>query len=370
MLRFRPANASRPRAVVCGALTLFVGVQLALALFLTRTRPEVRDPEYGSLLNALEARIAEYPNRPLVLILGSSRSANLFRPLPPGPGPDPLLFNFATLKTGPLRELQMLNRLLARGVRPCGLVVEVWPPYLTHRGGFTEEPHIGDRDLQPADRAVVARYFVYPGPAYSKLVERVLAPAYSLRFQLLEAYSPFRDVPRPRLASDWDDPSLRTVEGFGWLPAPVPDPEMLRIATAIYTESAREVLGDFRVSPVADAALRDLLGTCSRLGVRTTVVLLPEHSAVRACYPPATQAAVKAYLMELTREYGVPVIDARDWVRDDDFFDSRHTLPHAAAPFTEHFGREVLRPLLEGRSLDRRLLLGTATSPDLPAPAH
>ncbi len=375
MLRFRPALVSRPRAVLLGTVVLFAGVQLALALFLTRTRPELRDPEYGSLLQTLQARVAEAPGNPLVLILGSSRSANLFRPLPPGrgtaAGPDPLVFNFGTLQTGPLRELQMLRRLLAQGVRPHWVLAELWPPYLTGDEDFVEEKYIRDRDLQIDDAALVRRYFADPWPAYGKLAEGLLAPAFSHRSGLLAAYSPFVDRPAPRQSGDWSDPSLR-VEGFGWLPAPEKQlpPERFRGLLAGSALYLHHLLADFRVCPVADRALRELLDRCARHGIRTALVLLPEHSAVRACYPPETLARLSAYLEERTRACQTPVIDTRDWVSDDDFIDARHTLPQAAAPYTERFQREVLRPLLQGMPVNHSLRPGTSASPLLPSPAH
>jgi hypothetical protein len=367
MLRFRQGTVSRPRAVLCLAAVLFAGAQLALGVFLTRVRPDVRDPEYGSLLKALEARVAEAPGRPLVLVLGSSRSANLFRPSPPGP--DPLVFNFATLYTGPVRELQMLRRLLARGIRPRWVLAEVWTPFLTERMGFAEEPRIRDFDVQPADGGLVNRYFADPWPAYEKLAEGVLVPAFGLRSQLLAAYCPFVERPGSRLPGDWSDPALRSVEGYGWLPVPDPrpGPEAYHDHVTRYAQSLREVLTDFRVSPVADRALRELLETCTRHGIGTAFVLIPEHSSVRACSLPV-QSRVSAYLADRTREYRVPVIDTREWVADDDFVDSRHTLPRVAAPYTDRFLREVLRPLLEGRPLARHLLLGAVPSPEPPGP--
>jgi hypothetical protein len=369
MRRLRRRVVSRPRAVLCGAVALYALSQLALGLFLTRAHPEVREPEYGSLCKTLEARLAESPGRPLVLVLGSSRSANIFRPPPPGPdtpaGPDPLVFNCATLCTGPVRELQMLHRLLARGVRPAWVVAEVWAPFLTQRGAaFAEEPFIARRDLQPVDRAVVGRYFADPAPAYHELMMGVLAPAFTHRVQLLAAYSPFVERPAPYVTGDWSNPILRK-EGFGWLPVPDarPDPDVLRVAVARYADMLRGVLADFRVSPAADGALRELLETCARHGTRVAFVMLPEHCSMRACITPAVEARVHAYLGELTRPYGAAVIDTRDWIGDDDFIDSGHALPHVAGPYTERFLREALRPLREGRPLPPHLLPGSSPAP-------
>jgi hypothetical protein len=271
-----------------------------------------------------------------------------------------------------VRELQMFRRLLAEGIRPRWVLAEVWTPFLTQRKGFAEDSSIRLFDLQPADATLVSRYFADPWPAYEKLAESTLAPAFGLRLQLLAAYSPFVDRPLQYPPGDWSDPSLRTVEAYGWLPVPDPrpDPEVYRDRVAAYADCLRDVLTDFQISPVADRALRDLLETCAAHDIRIAFVLVPEHSSVRACSLPAVQARMNAYLAELTGDYRVPVIDTRDWVSDDDFVDSRHTLPPVAAPYTERFGREILQPLLKGQPLSRQLLLGTAPSPDLPARAH
>jgi hypothetical protein len=371
MRRARLRIVSRPRAALWGTAVLFVGVQVALAAFLTRVHPEVCEPEYGSLANTLRTRLAEAPGRPLVLILGSSRSANIFRPSPPA-GPDPLVFNFGTLWTGPVRQLQMLRRLLARGVRPRWVVAEVWPPFLTQRGGFAEELHIRDCDLQLGDAPLVAHYFSDRWPAYAKLAEGLLAPAFSYRAGLLACYAPFPHRPAPREPGDWSDPALRAVEGYGWLPAPdeAGSPAAVRDRTNLIASHVTGVLTDFDVSPLADRALRELLSLCARHQIRTMLVFLPDHSAVRACYLPEVQARLHAYLGGVAREHAVTVIDTRDWVVDDDFIDGKHTHARVAAPFTERFGREALRPWMDGRPLPPHLLLGSSPSLSAPALTH
>jgi hypothetical protein len=127
-------------------------------------------------------------------------------------------------------------------------------------------------------------------------------------------------------------------------------------------------VAEFRIRPVADGALRELLQTCARHAIRVAVVLLPEHNALRPCYLPDVQARVGAYLADLTRQEQVPVVDTRGWVSDDDFLDGIHALPQAAGPYTERFGRDVLRPLLEGRPLPPHLLLGPSPPAVSPAP--
>ena len=63
-------------------------------------------------------------------------------------------------------------------------------------------------------------------------------------------------------------------------------------------------------------------------------------------------AGIDAHLHSVSERWGVPLIDARDWLGDDAFYDSHHLLPRGAAAFTERFERESLPPLL--RNLPRR----------------
>ena len=56
-----------------------------------------RDPEYGRRANRLRARVAEHPGRPLVLVVGSSRTAmgvcpSAWEDARPGSPHDPLLW--------------------------------------------------------------------------------------------------------------------------------------------------------------------------------------------------------------------------------------------------------------------------------------
>ena len=46
-------------------------------------------------------------------------------------------------------------------------------------------------------------------------------------------------------------------------------------------------------------------------------------------------------LADLRREWGVPVIDARDWVADKDLWDTHHLLPEGAEVYTDRLGREL-----------------------------
>src|SRR5438128_2658811 len=122
------------RAVVVWSAVAFFGLTLGMGLATDSVWPQLRDPEYGRRLDRLHDRLAEYPNRPLVLVVGSSRTSMGLRPAaweavrPNGTRPDPLLFNMSLVGSGPVMELMCLRRIYADGVRPEAVVIEVWPP--------------------------------------------------------------------------------------------------------------------------------------------------------------------------------------------------------------------------------------------------
>jgi hypothetical protein len=77
---------------------------------------------------------------------------------------------------------------------------------------------------------------------------------------------------------------------------------------------------------------------------------MPEPGVTRGWYSPESRALVQRYLTGLGRQFDVPVIDTRDWLPDRDFTDCCHMWDRAAGPFSDRFAREVLAPLLEGKS--------------------
>ena len=95
-------------------------------------------------------------------------------------------------------------------------------------------------------------------------------------------------------------------------------------------------------------AFDDLLALCRREDIPAAVVWMPESSEFRSWYPESARRLVADYCTDLSRQHGVRVIDARDWLRDEDFLDAHHALPPGAAAFTRRLGEQVLCPLVQG----------------------
>jgi hypothetical protein len=342
-------------ALLCG-IAAFLAGQAVLAYIASRAHPEIRDPEFGYRLLRLRQLAEEAPERPLGLILGSSRTLCGICPpaLPKWPadtGPEPCIFNFSQFCAGPVRELQTLRRLLAEGYRPNWLLLEVWPPYWPQEGYWFDEQHIMQQDLRPVDLPIVLRYFIHRTDALSKFAADTLVPITGLRSNLLARCASSFLSPDQR----WRELRLiswRDGEPSGWRPwqerGPVEqfrarkDEYRTHMAAIEYQTKPR--LDHFFVSDATDRALREILDECRSRHIKAALILMPEHSQMRSWYTRAVQEQINAYLDRLKREYLVAVFDTRIWLTDDDFYDLAHMAPSAAAPFTLRLGRQLLLP--------------------------
>src|SRR5262249_14797014 len=156
------------RAALAWGVALFACGQLLLAVVMDWRKPVLRDPPYGYKLKRLRTLLAQEPGRPLALILGSSRTEFGIGPglLPETPdGQNPVVFNFALAGTGPLGELLCLNRLLAEGIRPQWVILEVLPALLHQEGLWSEEDwfNIDVRRLAWNDLPLLQRHLDDPG---------------------------------------------------------------------------------------------------------------------------------------------------------------------------------------------------------------
>src|SRR5207248_1044291 len=125
----RRTFARRSALTFVWAVAAFAAGQLVLGLAVERWLPQARDPDYAAKVERLRARRAEAPDRPLVLVLGSSRVQLGLRGGPVyADGRTALVFNFGLSGAGPYLEALCLRRLFAEGVRPDLLVLEVLPP--------------------------------------------------------------------------------------------------------------------------------------------------------------------------------------------------------------------------------------------------
>ncbi len=338
---------SRARAKPQAALVWFVGAVFALHLLalvaLDSPWPNLRDPEYAMRLTRLRERSGEHPDRPLVVIVGTSRACMGVKPaaweaVRPGATDDPLLFNFSTVGAGPIQQLITVRRLFADGARPAVVLLEYWPPVLRQDGRYDEQDRI-DRRLRYDDLPVVRGYFPDPARAERLMRETRASAIYANRDRWLVRAVPTWMSPHLRADITW-----REMDDWGWLPGLDVKPHDAATRQTFldhYREDFRARFDGYAVHPNSDRALREAVAVARANGARVGFVFLPESSEVRNWYTPEAEAAGRAHLAALARDLGAPVIDARAWMADNLLADGHHLSRVGAGAFTPRLGPAV-----------------------------
>jgi hypothetical protein len=332
-------------------LTVFTALQLLALVAAERWLLWLRDPEFARKWTILDGRVTAEPDRPILLVLGSSRTLLGLLPdeLPACRTPDgatPLVFNYGVTGATPAEEVLHLRRLLARGVRPRWVLAEVLTTCLDRQGPTEEAVHM--YRLTWGDLGRLRRQSLRPLALYETWCLAQLVPCFVYRTHVLDRYAGEWLPWSARQDEMWD----RIDRSGGWRGDPPetggqPDQQLRDGVVLRQLTPAR--MRRFRVSAETDRSLRELIALCRRHDIHVTLFLMPESSAFRGRFPPDVAAWVRTYFAALSAECRVPVIDARDWVADQDFYDPHHLWPRGARTFTARFGREVIGPLVEDR---------------------
>jgi hypothetical protein len=348
-------RASKSRAALAWGVGLFFLIQLALSVACDRWLTVVRDRDHAFKTKALRAVLTEEAGRPLVLMLGSSRTMGAFHAgkLDGQPGPDgrPLAsFNFGQVRTGAIRTWARWQELLDEGVRPRLLLVEVLPLLLNEAGPHrpSEEDWMGYYWPSAADLVRLWPYCEMPGKLLGGWLKARLCPCYFHRQYIMD-----------RLAHSWEPITERLTperwyDRHGWYLGESRRsvaPAIVRDALDRHYREFGAALKDFRLGAGPVQALHDMLERCRHEDIPVALVLMPEHSELRGWYPPEAHQAIDDLMADLSRTFAVEVIDAREWIEDDCFCDALHLVPHGALLFTRQFIPEIQR-LLSGRMKD------------------
>jgi hypothetical protein len=100
----------------------------------------------------------------------------------------------------------------------------------------------------------------------------------------------------------------------------------------------RDRFDGYTIHPLSDRALREAVGVARAHGSLVGLVYLPESSEFQNWYPAGVEKAAREYLLRVSRELGLPVIDARNWVDDRYLADGFHLSRTGAGVFTKQLG--------------------------------
>jgi hypothetical protein len=214
------------------------------------------------------------------------------------------------------------------------LLIEVLPPMLADGpDGPIEQGFLTGERLTGDEVRTVERFGFRPDAVRPKWRESVYAPGYSLRCQVMGRVAPSWLPWQHRY--DWG----RKTDAFGWATPPrqeVTADERTELEAKTHAEYATTLAGlEAEGRPLA--ALRRIVEVCRERAIPVAVILMPEGGNFRAMYPTGLDAKIDAALSTL----GVPVIDARGWLADADFYDGHHPFTRGAERFTDELANRV-----------------------------
>lgn len=301
---------------------------------------------------ALRRLATQDPDRPLLLMLGSSRTGHALRAsaldgMPDYDGRPLSVYNFGIPASGgPIHQLLFLRDMLAEGIRPRLLLVEVCPCFLgaNRRGTVTEEDLTGFEWMSARRFLQWYPYLCRRGKRMHAWLQARINSWYAFRRQLhVELTCWLTGAPLP---SSYYEP----IDDWGWQVAPpmLPSVERQRRFENVRAGYA-EGLRHFQLGKKPAKALYELFDLCRREKIPTVVVLMPESSVMRGWYSENAKARIRHLVEDLSRTYGCPVLDANCWIADDDFEDGHHTLLHGADVFTSRLAAELPRFLAQSK---------------------
>jgi hypothetical protein len=323
------------RVAILWLLGTFVLGQLGMAVWVERGSPELRDPEYAMLSSLLESKRAEHSDKKLAIFLGSSRVSHGFDAREAGTD-ETLVVNMGIAGCGPYLQEVILDRLLAKGIKPDLLILEVMHPFFNEATGKTLDHFLLDgARLNWEETRLLPQYGHTRGGAYRRWITGRIVPTSrhqaELQQEVIESEFRFEASPPSPLAP---------IDSFGfrrkWI-----EPEtrigMTRMAHDQYDGFYR----DFKLGEAPYQRLLSIMEKARRADIEVLVVLTPEGSPFRNIMTTNTVEAIEQFKSRIQQEGGVKIVDARDWIEDPLFYDMHHLLPEGAKRFAQCFRQEV-----------------------------
>jgi hypothetical protein len=340
---FRP-NPKRGRTTLLLMGALIFAAEIAAGILIDHAPMKIRFPALAKILDSL--RRLEPPNK--ILFFGSSRFGNAVSAeavtqvlgeanvangvtvfnaqIPAG---DPVLMEFET------------DQLLAAGIRPSMVVIEVLPEVLSRRTLWLIH-HLGRQFRWPdVWRALPDAYQV-------GALRQALATRFNAVYMFRSEFQRWTmDTLQVRFeSSNFDDPIARK-RAKRAQPA---DPEVLLRGAAFGRKNVRR----YEIGGLNAQALVRMVERYSKLGTTIVFIAPPVSSPYRAAYDAPVDAAYLAYMQRLGKTYGTYFFDYRHRLADHHFWTPYYTNTDGRLHFSRLLAREVIVPLIAGAKEDLR----------------
>ena len=337
----------RAKLATIGWVFVFLG--LAHAYWWTMTNHVISDfwdPQFSMKEVYLKARIAEMPGRPLWLMLGSSRVKFGISPLVMmerirGENA-PLIFNFGFGGADLYRNYVTLRRVIADGVKPKRVGIDIIQPFLSCSQSELVEPAVLITRARREELDDLCKFSLLPGEQIRGIWSR-------------SRINPFfkGSETMPRLTRSWRlvqipyfwrfEMEKDAYDKWGWCgdrPAPIPRAEYLD-KLALAKRMFRQNFTDFKISDYSERSLRKILDLCHEQGIEAFLSLMPEGPDFQAFYSAKDNEVVDLFLTRIQNEYGIKMINARSWIGTEGFTDGHHLNMTGAKEFSLRFADEL-----------------------------
>ena len=344
----------RARRAVLLAVALFCATQIGFLAVIERWDPGLVDAEYGTRLEYFGTRRRQYPRRKSIAVLGSSRIGNGFdsdyataRSYIGKDQESPIVANMSMTGGTSVWQYLALRRLIDHGLKPDAVIIEVLPMTLvSDQQFFADKYHFPTHRLRWRDVRSLAA--IMPGQAsrhaWEWVANNAVFPLHSHRFSLIGLFAPAWQIDQ---LGDNSQPGVwrRIMSPTGWIPFGTenPTPEQRLQAEEVARKAYAAHGTASSISSHAVATYEAMVACCREQGIEVrAVVMMPESEMFRGLYGPALQREVRRFAESITHEHGVPVVDAREWIPADQFWDGHHLLVTGARAFTDRVCTETL----------------------------
>jgi hypothetical protein len=351
--RKKRALQAASRAALLWAVAAIILTQAAIRVVIDNAWPELRDPTFEIKARRLSNLIGEHKERPLVVLMtGSSVTSNAFKAkqleenLGTELNRDVVVFNMGCHGGGALTQCVWLRRLVERGVRPDLLCVECSPQLYERQQGPGQPDIPSDASRFPAHVLTwtdlqTLRPLVPASETRREWRRYRWLPAYFHRLTILN-YTANPLVPMRDRIPTWNG----TIDDRCWTDLPPREPEVLtqniRQIAATYGPRLRE----FQPSTATLRALENLLTFAQDERIPTVLVLAPQSPTFRELYSSAEKRSLLQKISVLSERRNSAVVDASEWLREEDFTDCIHPNSIGAEVFSTRLRAEVILPIL------------------------
>jgi hypothetical protein len=263
----------------------------------------------------------------------------------------PVVFNFGFPGAGPLRHWLHINRMLRDGVRPDVVLIEIMP-YLLHSdsGVPIDFEQLSADKLRLSELRLLRHEGLHCDGLRADWWQGWPFPGYTHRFALVSMTIPTL-LPCP-LRQDYS----KGIDDSGWTPLSTLfelNHEQRQRALQRACLDHGPALQNFNMCETTSRVLEETLELCRREGIRPALVVMPEGPTYRGLYSPATWQVVEGHLRAIADRHHVPLINAREWLAEEDFWDSHHMTRAGALRFSDLLSREIV-PLVRGTAVGGR----------------